>query len=120
MDDAQALRDLGVALERLPDVTALPCDGAGHQLEVAPERCLHLRISKVSPPREEFLAQIAPLVRKAQFVLAALMARADLYNLAWRPGKRGGVLAEDAAKLAALLADPASLASAEVLDRRGR
>lgn len=113
-------REMSEALRTLPDVDAAPCDGVGHQLEVDPSRCLHVTIRKASPAREEFLAGLAPLVRKAQFVLAALADRRDWYNLAWRPGKRGGDLAEDALRLAALLRDPAALATAEPTDRRGR
>lgn len=114
-----ALLGVASAFSSIEGLEALPCDGLGHPIEDA-EACLHLRCSLKSPRREEILAMVGPVVRKAAFVMAALVDRRDLYSLSYKPGKRGGDLAAAAAKLEALLRDPAQLAAGDVPDRRGR
>ena len=117
--DHDDLAIVAAAIDALPGLQSMPCDGLGHPIEDA-AACLHVRCLLASPQREELLGGIGPLVRRAQFVMAALIGRRDLYSLSWKPGPRGGTVADAAAKLEALLRDPAALASGEVPDRRGR
>jgi hypothetical protein len=98
----EALTPLREHLLTLPGVTPLPCDGEGHAVE-GMAACMHLRIAVPSPAREELLGRVAPVARQAQFVLTALVGRRDLYSLAYRPGKRGGDIAQDAARLVQML-----------------
>jgi hypothetical protein len=114
-----ALAPLAEALGELEGLQPLPCDGQGHPIEGA-EACLHLRTSLKSPQREEALARVGPVVRKAGFVMAALIDRRDLYSLSYKPAKKGSDLGAAVEKLAALLRDPAELRSQDVVDRRGR
>lgn len=120
-DDAidPALAGVAAALGAIEGLQPLPCDGLGHPIADA-AACLHLRCTLKSPQREETLARVGPVVRKAAFVLAALVDRRDLYSLSFKPPKRGADLAPAAAKLEALLRDPKELASQDVVDRRGR
>ena len=113
------LGDLATALGEIDGLEPLPCDGAGHPIEGA-EACVHLHCTLKSPQREEALARVGPVVRKAGFVLAALIDRRDLYSLSYKPPKKGSDLAVAATKLAALLRDPVELGSQDVVDRRGR
>lgn len=113
------LAAVAAAVAALPGLTPLPCDGRGHPIEDA-VACLHVRCTLPSPRREEVLGLVAPLVRRAKFVMAALVDRRDLYCIGYRPGKRGGDVADAAARLAALLASPSQLAAGEMPDRRGR
>ena len=117
--DHPALQGAASAIERLEGLEPVPCDGLGHPIEDA-TACLHLRCTVKSPRREEILARVAPVVRKAGFVMAALIDRADLYSLSYKPPKRGGDLEAAAARLAALLADPPEPGADDVPDRRGR
>ncbi len=114
-----ALTGLAAALDAVPGLQALPCDGLGHPIENA-AACLHLRSTVPSPQREELLARVAPVVRKASFVLAALIDRRDLYSLSFKPPPRGGDLAASAAKLETLLRDLRDTDPADMVDRRGR
>lgn len=113
------LEGVAAALAALGGFEPLPCDGEGHPIEDA-AACLHLRTSLKSPQREEALGRVAPVVRKASFVLAALIDRRDLYSLSYKPPKHGADLAAASAKLEALLRDPVAMASGETVDRRGR
>ena len=113
------LRPLADAVDRVGGRSALPCDGQGHPIEDA-AACLHVRCTLPSPQREELLGRISPLARRSKFIMAALVARRDLYSLGWHPGKRGGDLEAAVAELAARLSDPEQLAAAEAVDRRGR
>ena len=115
----EQLAGVADALSAIEGLASLPCDGAGHPIEGA-AACLHVRCSLASPRREEIFALVAPIVRKAQFVLAALVDRRDLYALSYKPPKGTGDLAVAAAKLEALLRDPEALAARDVVDRRGR
>ena len=114
-----ALEGVAAALGDIEGLHPLPCDGLGHPIEDA-AACLHLRCSLKSPQREEALARVGPVVRKASFVLAALIDRRDLYSLSYKPPKRGADLGAAAAKLEALLRNPEELRSQDVVDRRGR
>ena len=116
-----AVERLSAAISRIDGLEPLACDGLGHPIEDA-AACLHVRCGLKSPAREELLARVGPLVRRAGWVMAALVARPDLYSLSWKPPKRGAEGGEAAAtaKLEALLGDPAALAEATVPDRRGR
>lgn len=106
------------ALDAIPGLEALPCDGEGHPIpEVS--ACVHARCTVASPEREELLARVAPVVRRARFVMAALVDRRDLYMLGLPPG-RGQDVEEAGARLATLLGDASALDSGEVPDRRGR
>jgi len=113
------LAAVAAAIAAVPGLTPLPCDGRGHPIEDA-VACLHVRCTLASPRREEVLGRVGPLVRRAKFVMAALVDRADLYCIGYKPGKRGRAVADAAAELADLLADPAQLEAGEVPDRRGR
>src|SRR5687768_3988517 len=113
------LDDVAAAVAQVEGLEPLPCDGKGHPIEDA-LACAHVRCTLKSPSREELLAQIGPLVRRAGWVMAALVARPDLYSLSWKPPKRGGDLEAAAAKLAAMLRDPAARGDGAVPDRRGR
>ena len=114
----ERLQGVAAALSAIPGLEAVPCEGR-HQIEDA-VACVHVRCLIKSPQREELFARVAPLVRRAQFVLAAMVDVKDNYSLGYKPGKRGGDLSAAAEKLEALLRDPAALASGEVPDRRGR
>lgn len=114
-----ALDALSAAIAALPGFEPLPCDGQGHPIEGA-AACLHVRCTLKSPQREEALARVGPAVRKASFVMAALIDRRDLYSLSFKPAQRGADVAAAAAKLASLLRDESVLGSQDVVDRRGR
>jgi hypothetical protein len=114
-----ALAAARAAIDGVEGLESLPCDGAGHPIPDA-AACFHVRCTLPSPAREELLARVAPVVRRAKFVLAALVDRRDLYSVSWKPPKRGGDVAGAAARLAELLADPEALDSGHVPDRRGR
>lgn len=107
------------AVNAIEGLEALPCDGRGHPIPDA-DACFHLRCELPSPHREELLARVAPVVRRAKFVMAALVDRRDLYSISWKRPKRGGELEEAAAKLASLLSSSDELGSGIVPDRRGR
>jgi hypothetical protein len=113
------LAGVALALDDVDGLQALPCDGIGHPLEDA-VACVHVKCSLPSPQREEMLGWLGSLVRRAQFVMAALIDRRDLYQIALKPGKRGVETEAAAAKLEALLQDPAARESRDVPDRRGR
>ena len=115
----EKLEGVASALAAIPGLEPLICDGAGHPIEDA-SACLHVRCTLASPQREELLASVGPLMRKAQFVMAALIDRRNLYSVSWKAPKRGGDVAEAAGKLEALLRDPAARAALDVPDRRGR
>jgi hypothetical protein len=114
-----ALKAARAAMEAIPGLTTLDCDGEGHPIPDA-EACFHVTCALPSPDREELLAQVAPVVRRAKFVLAALVDRRDLYSVSWRAPRRGGGLAAAGDRLAQLLADDEALGSGIVPDRRGR
>ena len=116
---SEPLAGVAAAFADIDGIEALPCDGLGHPLEDA-MACLHLRCSLPSPRREEMLGWLGSLVRRAQFVMAALIDRRDLYQLGLKPSKRGVDVAEAAAKLEALLRDPAQRGAVVITDRRGR
>jgi hypothetical protein len=116
---SSALDVVGAAMAAIGGLEPLPCDGQGHPIEDA-LACLHLRCTFASPQREEMLARVAPAVRKAHFVMAALVDRRDLYSLSYKPPKGSADLDAAAAKLAKLVGDPAVLGSQDVVDRRGR
>ena len=118
MDDAPHLTDVAAALAAVDGLEVLPCDGKGHPLEDA-VACVHVRCTLPSPRREELLGWLGALVRRAQFVMAALIDRRDLYQIGFKPLRPGADVREAAAKLVALLADPAARDGA-VVDRRGR
>lgn len=107
------------AMEAIEGLHALDCDGKGHPIPDA-DACFHVSCTLPSPGREELLARVAPVVRRAKFVLAALVDRRDLYSVSWRAPKRGGDLGQAAERLAQLLADDEALGSGIVPDRRGR
>ena len=115
-DPLQAAKE---ALSAIEGTEAMPCDGSGHPIPDA-DACFHVRCSLPSPRREELLARVAPVVRRAKFVLAALVDRRDLYSVSWKRPKRGGELEQAAAELAGLLRDEQALGSGIVPDRRGR
>ncbi len=106
-------------MEAIEGLTTVDCDGLGHPIPDT-DACFHVRCSLPSPGREELLAQVAPVVRRAKFVLAALVDRRDLYSVSWKAPKRNPDLAQAAARLAELFADEQALASGIVPDRRGR
>lgn len=107
------------AMDAIEGLETSACDGEGHPIPDA-EACFHFRCSLPSPDREELLARVAPVVRRAKWVLAALVDRRDLYSVSWQRPKRGGDLADAAERLASLLADDEALGSGIVPDRRGR
>jgi hypothetical protein len=110
---------VAAALRQIEGVEPLPCDGHGHHLEGF-AACLHVRIGLPSPRREEMLGRLASLVRRQHFVLASLVERPDLYNLTYRPGRRGADLAAAGSALAALLLEPTAWGDAQAPDRRGQ
>ena len=114
-----ALSQVAAALGAIEGLEVLPCDGLGHPLENA-VACLHVRCTLASPRREELLGWLGSLVRRAQFVMAALIDRRDLYQVGFKPSRRDADVDEFALKLVALLADPAARSGAVVVDRRGR
>lgn len=116
---SESLAGVAAAFAEIDGIEPLDCDGLGHPLEDA-LACLHLHCSLPSPQREELLGWVGPLVRRAQFVMAALVDRRDLYQLGLKPGKRGVDVNEAAAKLEALLRDPAARTPGQAVDRRGR
>ena len=107
------------AVDAIEGLASLPCDGEGHPIPDA-DACFHLRCELPSPRREELLAQVAPVIRRAQWVLAALVDRKDLYSVSWKKPKRRGELDAAVEKLARLLSDDEALGSGVVPDRRGR
>jgi len=106
-------------MEAITGLSTLDCDGQGHPIPDT-QACFHVRCTIPSPQREELLARVAPVVRRAKFVLAALVDRRDLYSVSWKAPKRGGGLSEAGARLASLLSDHEALGSGIVPDRRGR
>jgi hypothetical protein len=116
---SEPLAEVDAAVAQVEGLEPVACDGQGHPIEDA-QACTHVRCTLKSPQREELLAQIGPLVRRAGWVMAALVARSDLYSLSWKPPKRGGDVAAAASKLAAMLRDPAARSDGAVPDRRGR
>ena len=116
---SEPLSGVASALAEIDGLETLPCDGIGHPLEDA-LACVHVRCTLPSPRREELLGWLGALVRRAQFVMAALIDRRDLYQLGLKPNKRGADVAEAAAKLEALLRDPSARGAVIMVDRRGR
>ena len=119
MSEPELLSEAFRALDAIEGLEASPCDGKGHPIPDA-VACLHVRCTLPSPAREELLARVAPVVRRAKVVMAALIDRRDLYSVSFTPPGRGGDPAEAAARLAALLRDESELASGRVPARRGR
>lgn len=115
----EPLAPVARALASVEGLEPLACDGEGHPIEGA-AACLHFRLHVASPRREVLLGTLGAVVRRARFVLAALVDRRDLYSLSFKPQKRGPTVSEAAHALAELLCDPDAFASDHVPDRRGR
>lgn len=116
---SDTLSRVAAALDAIEGLETLPCDGLGHPLENAVV-CLHVRCTLGSPRREELLGWLGSLVRRAQFVMAALIDRRDLYQVGFKPSRKDADVEEFALKLDALLRDPAACDATVVVDRRGR
>ena len=82
--------------------------------------CVHVRCALPSPQREETLGRLGPLVRRARFVMAALVDRRDRYSVSLPQDKRRRDPVEAVSKLVELLSDPERLQDGIVPDRRGR
>ena len=70
------LLGIAEAADLLEGLEALPCDGRGHPIENA-EACMHIRCTLLSPRREELLAAVGPVARKAQFERVMLIHRTE-------------------------------------------